>query len=159
LPLSLYWYVVIWAIQGINCFPDTLNLPPDVRSAREKIYGLKVSAKLLGTVGFGDSVTFYSDNKSHNNLGTRSDDGVIIGRDLKVVRYKVFCIRTQRVYTRGSIKPILLTNDIVADMNLLAQRDEEKYSKGEAFARLTKSNSLSSSRNIPIVTSEEGDFF
>ena len=157
LPLSLYWYVVIWAIQGINCFPDTLNIPSDVRSAREKVYGLKVSAKLLGTVGFGDPVTFYSDNKSHNNLGTRSDVGVIIGRDLKVVRYKVFCIRTQRVYTRGSIKPILLTNDVVADMNLLAHRDEEKYAKGEAFARLTKLNSLTSNRSIRIETSEEGD--
>ena len=143
LPYRLYWYLLLYSVQAINNFPDSLNDPTDVRSARERVQGIKLNAKLLAKANFGDRVLYHIPNDTLCNLDSRAGEGIVVGKDPKRGSLKVFNLETRQLVTRRNVTRMPHSDEFLAKVNTLFISDQRGPAKQEdVLRRLQPSDSV-----------------
>ena len=121
LPKKLLTLLTQWAIQGINALPDTLNTAEDMRSAREKVFGRKSSAKQCLRFGFGDFVIYHVDTHGDHNLQARGEIGMVVGRNMDSGSIKIWDFVKDSYVTRGTATKIVPTGAAIVAISRYEQ--------------------------------------
>ena len=123
LPASLYKYLAEYVVCSFNMLPKTNS-----SCAREKITGIRLSIKLACRAAFGQFVKCYRSNQAKTLLpGIRTEDGIIIGRNVETGAVKVWLISSGEIVTRDIFEPQELTDTIIAAINSKAAEEQITY--------------------------------
>lgn len=145
LPARLYWRLLLWVVQGINITPDTLNVPEDIRSAYERVVGLKINLKRLCNWSFGQPVMYHIDNHDRCNTEVRSGTGIVVGREFIGGDLSIFDVSKRSFLTRKQAVKIPLSS--IDEQLLLTMAAEDINSdmasqEDQLFTRLDQGDSL-----------------
>jgi hypothetical protein len=140
-PKRLYYRLALWVVQGINCVPDTLCDPVDIRSARERVTGRKTDMKTMTKHFFGQSVLYHVANNDAANTAPRAGTGIVVARDLDSGNFLVFNPSTDSTVARKSLTPLPITSELISSLNEMAKQDEGGQ-EDEGMARLTATDSI-----------------
>ena len=139
-PKRLYYRLALWVVQGINCVPDTLSDPGDVRSARERVTGKRIDMKMMTKYFFGQFVLYHIANNDAANIGPRAGTGIVVARDLESGNFLVFNPATDSTVARKALTPLPITEDAIKTLNSLANHDDN--GQEEELERLTANDTI-----------------
>jgi hypothetical protein len=136
IPARLYLHGYIWAVQGINHSLDSLNTPDDVRTAADRVEGIKTNIKTFAKYSFGEVVTYRLTADKELRAVERGIQGLVIGRDANNDRYLVYNPVTKRTATPKTIQKSEITSALREKILELAKFDSIPYKDLRANASL-----------------------
>ena len=121
LPLDMLQYLVFDVVSSLN---NTVNNKTGSRTPRDLLTGAKLSLRDHYSLRFGAIAVFKLPKGRDADDSPRGVFGVVIGRDLSSKgAMKVYLLGTRSIITVRHYSATPLTQDLIASMNSLADRD------------------------------------